>query len=462
MPERSQNIASALENQANIVCHESCLGGRYFIQFQAQVAPLPLLQWLKKQNSPTKVYWSSRQGDIEIAGIGLVDSIDVSNTSSFEQALSTVQIRLDESGCSLRYYGGLCFDGEKMGESLWKGFGQFRFIVPEYEITRNHNTYTLVQNFCSNRQGNVQELKRKFREFLNSRLLIADQLSNTFSHQHRLIPFRRDIPSRSDWIAQAEQVIKSIRAEEVEKVVLAQKADLICDRSFNPVSLLEYMKHLSTNTYSFLFRFPGSAVFLGSSPECLFKKEEDDIYSEALAGTRPITDNQETNLQLQKELCRSPKESQEHDFVAVNIEQALRQICCEVHTEPRDILRTGSVQHLCTSFRGRLTETTTLHQIINALHPTAAVNGIPPRKALEIIRLQEPFSRGWYAGAIGWIASERAEFAVGIRSALVQEEKTISLFSGAGLVKESDPSHEWAETELKKQLILDAFKEIVG
>jgi menaquinone-specific isochorismate synthase len=79
-----------------------------------------------------------------------------------------------------------------------------------------------------------------------------------------------------------------------------------------------------------------------------------------------------------------------------------------------------------------------------------------------MIRTLEPFSRGWYAAPVGWIGADQAEFAVAIRSALVDAKGTISVYSGAGLVKDSDPEQEWVETELKKQLILNAVKSLIS
>jgi menaquinone-specific isochorismate synthase len=87
-------------------------------------------------------------------------------------------------------------------------------------------------------------------------------------------------------------------------------------------------------------------------------------------------------------------------------------------------------------------------EVLRALHPTPAVGGYPGVEALEEIRALEPFDRGWYAGPVGWIGADAAEFAVGIRSGLVRGN-TLALFSGAGIVAGSAPEGEWAEIEQK-------------
>jgi menaquinone-specific isochorismate synthase len=86
--------------------------------------------------------------------------------------------------------------------------------------------------------------------------------------------------------------------------------------------------------------------------------------------------------------------------------------------------------------------------VLGALHPTPAVGGYPRAGALGDIRALEPFDRGWWAGPVGWIGADGAEFAVGIRSGLVRGER-LALFSGAGIVSGSVPEGEWAEIEQK-------------
>jgi len=105
-------------------------------------------------------------------------------------------------------------------------------------------------------------------------------------------------------------------------------------------------------------------------------------------------------------------------------------------------------RHLVSRARGTLREGVTDWDVLEALHPTPAVGGHPKEEALAEIRTSEPFDRGWYAGPVGWISADAAEFAVGIRSGLVSG-RTLRLFSGAGIVAGSVPEEEWAEIEQK-------------
>ncbi|MHC5082791.1 MAG: isochorismate synthase [Planctomycetota bacterium] len=422
---------------------------------QAEIEPLSLLQWFAAQNNETKCYWADRQGDVEIAAVGCVESIDQANTQSFRQAIAIIQDRLRQSPSGLRYYGGRCFDFENVDSSQWHGFGPYRFIVPEYEIIRSGQTFILAVNNVEGSEVEIEQLKQK--------IVVDGQGKNSPAPKNRGLLSRQDVPPEPDWLQTAQQVVEMIGDEAVDKVVLAQRADLTTGSPVNPVELLNQIKTASTQTYSFLFQFPKSHTFLGASPECLFRKSGRDIFSEAIAGTRPVDSDCQVNEQLQDQLRQSAKESREHGFVADNIQAALQTICDDVScTVSNQILQTASVQHLYSRYQGKLSEKTDISQIIDALHPTAAVNGLPSKKAADMIRTLEPFSRGWYAAPVGWIGADQAEFAVAIRSALVDAKGTISVYSGAGLVKDSDPEQEWVETELKKQLILNAVKSLIS
>lgn len=134
-------------------------------------------------------------------------------------------------------------------------------------------------------------------------------------------------------------------------------------------------------------------------------------------------------------------------FDAVRKELARR--CNAVHTdEDVSVLRLDRYQHLYAAIEGILDQFTTDAELLRGLHPTPAVGGVPTREALEWIAETEPFDRGWYAGPVGWVGCDSAEFAVAIRSAIVTGN-TLSVYTGAGIVDGSVPADEWAELENK-------------
>ena len=188
---------------------------------------------------------------------------------------------------------------------------------------------------------------------------------------------------------------------------------------------------------------------VSASPERLFRREGRAVESEAVAGTRPRGVSEADDAVLRDELLRSEKDKAEHEHVRVGIRETLGPLCEELEIEEGvSEMKLARRRHLISRVRGMLRGGVTDAEVLQALHPTPAVCGCPRDEALEEIRALEPFDRGWYAGPVGWIGADEAEFAVGIRSGLVRGNR-LALFSGAGIVAGSVPENEWAEIEQK-------------
>ena len=168
-----------------------------------------------------------------------------------------------------------------------------------------------------------------------------------------------------------------------------------------------------------------------------------------MAGTRSRGDSARADAVLRDELLGSEKDRREHAFVEQAIRDRLAALCTSVRqNETTSELRLARGRHLRSQLEGRLRDRVTTIDVLCALHPTPAVGGVPTDHACRAIREQEPFVRGWYAGPVGWIGAEAAEFAVAIRSGLVRGNQ-LALYSGAGLVEGSVPEQEWNEIEQK-------------
>jgi menaquinone-specific isochorismate synthase len=121
------------------------------------------------------------------------------------------------------------------------------------------------------------------------------------------------------------------------------------------------------------------------------------------------------------------------------------------------VISIGNGHHLITPFEGKLKEDVSDEDILEALHPTPAVAGTPKDQALNTIRRTENFSRGWYAGPLGYVGLDWVEFVVGIRSGVVKG-KELSVYAGAGIVKGSRPKDEWNEIENKISNFIKVIK----
>jgi menaquinone-specific isochorismate synthase len=140
------------------------------------------------------------------------------------------------------------------------------------------------------------------------------------------------------------------------------------------------------------------------------------------------------------------------------VRDQLEPYASSVETGERRVRQLATVQHLETPVRAQLDRERHVLDLVETLHPTPAVGGMPQAAALETIRETEAFDRGWYAAPVGWIdAAGDGHFAVAIRSA-VARDRSVTLFAGAGIVADSDPDREWGELRLKYRPILDELE----
>jgi isochorismate synthase len=193
----------------------------------------------------------------------------------------------------------------------------------------------------------------------------------------------------------------------------------------------------------------GDAAFVGASPERLVKVAGRDVQASSLAGSAPRGATEAEDARLAAGLLTSSKDQAEHAVVRDTLAAALDELCDDVIAPEQPSLFTlPQVHHLHTAVRARLRAGRTLLELVARLHPTPAVGGAPREAALTFIREHERLDRGWYAAPIGWIGRDGGELAVALRSAVIRRDEAW-LFAGCGLVADSDPEMEFAETLLK-------------
>ncbi|MHC5087722.1 MAG: isochorismate synthase [Planctomycetota bacterium] len=385
------------------------------------------------QSGSVKMYWSSRDVHLKVAGLGLADRVDSQRTSSPAQALGKIEKNLANASAGIRYYGGLCFDMTDSTAAAWEGLGNYCFFVPEFELRQESNQTVFLFNIMVTEQDTVNSITQQFLESFDNLSFDTHKARRIPDHEFSLpsVLKRSDRPDQSSWQDQTQELIGHIQANRVKKIVQTRITSLELVTAPDPLRLLHCVKNRSINTYDFCFQIDTDHAFIGCSPECLYQKAGNRIFR---------------------------KEAEEHEYVFENIKSELENICEEVTiVNKREILSLEYVQHLRSRFEGTLKKGIGDRDILCALHPTAAVNGYPKKAALALIREYEHFSRGWYAGPVGWIDLARSEFAVAIRSAHITGQQ-IRMFAGAGIVSASDPSREWEETEMKMAPFLSLFE----
>jgi salicylate biosynthesis isochorismate synthase/menaquinone-specific isochorismate synthase len=245
-----------------------------------------------------------------------------------------------------------------------------------------------------------------------------------------------------------------IRSGEMKKVVLAREVTVAAPSAYDPASVFGAIRGLFPSCFCLCVGTP-EAAFVAASPELLIRRRGASAATVALAGSTRRSADPAVDDHLGEQLLRSPKDREEHQIVVRRIERSLQPHSVWVAAAPQpEIVKVANIQHLATPIRAQLSNPRSALELAGVLHPTPAVGGEPWPAAERAIADLEGMDRGWYAGPVGWMdATEDGEFCVGLRSALLRD-RTARLFAGNGMVADSDPQAELAETEVKLQALL--------
>ena len=256
------------------------------------------------------------------------------------------------------------------------------------------------------------------------------------------------------FIDAVDKAIKEIETGRIEKVVLAK--DLVLPISSEP-DLGVPLKRLHER-YPDCWTYKIGNVF-GASPELLLKAEDGRVSARVLAGTAARGTDPDVDKAIADGLSHSLKNKHEHLYAVQSLVNELKPFCESVEFDQEPFsLALPDMWHLATDVRGVLKPQFSLLDVIQKLHPTAAVAGTPRDLAIEMIRELEPFDRGGYAGPVGWLSSNGSgEIAIALRGGII-EKNQIRALAGCGIVSESTPQAELEETELKFKAVRWAFQ----
>ncbi|KAB1189261.1 MULTISPECIES: isochorismate synthase MenF [Haloferax] len=350
-----------------------------------------------------------------------------------------------------RFFGGFAFHEAATGRDPWADFPAARFVVPEVQLVFEDDAAWLTVNAVDTDPETVEQRLAAVRTTLTGLEDAPPEMPPGVSARHRTT-------SVDAWRESVEAAVSRIRAGELRKVVLAQALEVELDRPASVPDLLARLGETYPECHRFLIEPEMGASFLGATPERLVSLRGREVETGALAGTTGRGDTDDEDEWLANELLASDKDNHEHELVAETIREQLDPLSAEIRVGERGVRKLATVQHLWTPIDATLERDEHVLSLVEALHPTPAVGGLPPEAALDVIRDTEPFDRGWYAAPVGWFdADGDGSFAVAIRSATV-EDTMATLFAGVGLVADSDPDAEWDEVQLKYRPILDELE----
>lgn len=430
--------------------------------------PLRLLDACQRVDAGNSFYWEQPSQRTALVGAGVAFQLETTGVARFTDAARAVRrlsqeavvaydAACDESAFhGPKLFGGFSFDPLRSCTPLWQDFPTGLLILPT--LLFHHSQQ---QTFCT-----VSQLVRATDD-LDS---LTNGMSMRLAEIERQVSVPSDLPSptllerqehklRDLWPAERWQdlvasTVHAIQQGEYAKVVLARAVQVVTDtQQFEFITILQRLRHSYPAAHIFALQ-RGLHTFLGATPERLLRVQDGHAHTAALAGSAPRGASEEEDCRLGHELLHSQKNRQEHEIVANMIRTALTPLCASVWTaDTPELLCLKNIQHLQTPIVGKLLPGRCILEALQTLHPTPAVGGSPTEPALAYIRARENLDRGWYAGPIGWVDLQgNGEFAVALRSALL-EERQATLFAGCGIVADSEPEAEYAESCLKLQVI---------
>ena len=422
---------------------------------------------------PAEVIFASRQGDepwfcfeqpdrhgSAIGALGSVVRVAASGEQRFGAVAADWRALLDDAeadacdgpaGAGLIAVGGFAFAAEGASEPQWDGFEPASLDVPEIALARREDDVRLTVAVAATAGDVAEQLVGR----VLHRLSVLRQLP---------LPLLDPAPAGRFSIASSAppehyeaavaEAVRRIRAGHFEKVVLAREVRVRAPDAHDAAAVFGVLRASFDSCYVFCVG-RGDGALVAASPELLVRRDGLRAQTVALAGSTRRSADPDVDAHLAERLLSSDKDLEEHAIVCRQIARALRPHAVWVAApEEPVIVKVANIQHLATPIRAQLLSPVSAIELAGALHPTPAVGGAPHAEATEQIPALERLDRGWYAGPVGWTdANEDGEFCVALRCALLRGDEA-RLYAGVGVVRDSDPAAELAETEVKLSALL--------
>jgi salicylate biosynthesis isochorismate synthase/menaquinone-specific isochorismate synthase len=353
-------------------------------------------------------------------------------------------------GSGLAAIGGFAFDPRGGASPAWSGFAPASLTVPELSLVRRGEQTWLTVNRQVAGDDTVPELLAG----IERRLAALGERPLPMLDPDPVGAYDVASPMPPAHYEEAvSRAVARIAAGEFQKVVLAREVEVHGPTDHEPAAVFGLLREAFASSFVYAVG-RGDATFIGATPELLIRREGQRATTVALAGSARRSADPAVDDHLGEQLLRSTKDREENAIVARRIARTLRPVSVWVTPPPEPVVvRVANIQHLAAPIRAQLASPVDAVALAGRLHPTPAV-GAEPAGALSAIPALEGFDRGWYAGAVGWTdASGDGEFCVALRCALLRG-RVARCYAGCGIVRDSDPAAELAETEVKLQVML--------
>lgn len=442
-----------------------------------EIDPVDPLVVLQEMARPGEAHFYFEKAGEAIAAIGSATSFETTGIQRFQKVQSYLQScqenlvvapTPEERFTTPRWFCSFTFfdQNEQSGEP----FAPASMVLPCWQISsqRNELSHDLTGELSGTRSfvvANVvlhpsacletltEEIWHQFQTICLARYGIVQLPEGLKSYLNAW-----KISDQNNFRSSVHCALQAIHQQRLKKLVLAHCIDVVSPLPFEWIRSLHNLRQIHPDCTVFSIGNGRGKSFIGASPERLLQVHNHSLETDALAGSAPRGKTTAEDADLAHRLLSSPKERHEHQVVVDFIGDRLTQLGITPQFPPAPaLLQLSNIQHLHTPIKTTLS--TALHplEILEKLHPTPAVSGLPQAIAREEIQRYEPFGRSLYAAPLGWVdLQNNAEFIVGIRSALLDGHHA-RLYAGAGIVAGSDPEREFAEVRLKLQALLRAL-----
>jgi salicylate biosynthesis isochorismate synthase/menaquinone-specific isochorismate synthase len=351
--------------------------------------------------------------------------------------------------------GGFAFAPDGGSSPHWSGFRPASLVVPEVALARDQRegesrvrmTLSALAAPDDTAEDLQARLQRRLSELRSRPLALLDPAPAGRCHVASTMP-----PEHYE--AAVARAVELIRGGEMQKIVLAREVQVHAPGQYDPAAVFGVLRAEFPSCFVFCVG-RGESTLVAASPELLVRREGHRVSTLALAGSTRRSADPAVDDHLGEQLLRSQKDREEQAIVVRRIERTLRQHALWVTATPEPVLvRVANIQHLGTPIRAQLARPLDAIELLELMHPTPAVGGEPLARARPLIPALEGLDRGWYAGPVGWTdATGDGEFCVALRCALLNRD-VARCYAGVGVVKDSDPCAELAETEVKLAALL--------
>ena len=417
------------------------------------VVPAPIARpesLLARFESEASLLWRPPNGS-SFAGVGVACEVAPQKDAVVEFFGNVHRVlHASVAGNRPRLFGGMAFDSSANVSPPWESFGKGALILPRWLYQRSYEhdgneASAWLSLTVDGASLDAEDLDSLLREFEVGWSCLVEDVLPTFSAQ---TPKHIEHVAREGWNERVGEIRKAIQSGQSKKIVAARHAIVDLEENARPLGIVTRLRDRFPGCTSFCF-WRKDAAFLGASPELLVRVRGREVASEAMAGS--------VALGGAAALLSNAKERDEHQLVVDAIVESLSDHCDEVQVSDEPTIRElPNVLHMQTPIHGRLRSDLHVLELVDSLHPTPAVGGVPSNEAIRWITANEG-ARGWYSAPFGWVDDDGdGEFVVALRTGLAIG-KQVWVYAGAGIMGDSDADAEFAETEMKMQALLGAL-----